>query len=474
MGRATYRQADRLFVKLLGKLRLSHTSSLNIWIISRCQTRFVRGFAMPWPRRLKSSSNSSFARLAYLLPRACRVIVAFQRDRRGSVLPLIGLAVVPLLAATGAAVDYSRALALRTAMQGSLDSTALRLAVEDVGNVEQAQQIFGASFAHPEVYGVSVSGKEADDGGTIAVSLTATGSMKTDFMSIMGYDTMALKVQSTASKTRDDSGCVLALSTTASGSVSDGGSADTTLTNCSVFSNSKAADSVAVGGSAVLTARSIGTVGNVSLSGNVMTTDGIRTSLRAIADPYYDATYPSFSGCTANNLNVNKSTTINPGVYCNGLSVNAGSALTLNPGIYYIDRGSFTVNGGATITGTGVTLVFTSSTGSNWATASINGNATVDLTAPIAGPTAGIVIFGDRQIPTGTTFKFNGGATQYLGGAVYVPTGALSYAGGSGSSTSCTKIIGDTVNFTGNASLAINCSSLPVKNFGATVVRLKS
>jgi len=359
-------------------------------------------------------------------------------------------------------------------MQVSLDSTALRLAAEDGTNVNQAQQLFGATFAHPEVYDVSVSGKATEGGGTTAVNLTATGLIKTEFMSIMGFDNVALKVHSKASKTRDDTGCVLALSTTASNAVSDGGSADTNLSNCSVFSNSKAVDSVTVGGSAILTARSIGTVGNVSLSGNVTTTDGVRTNLRAIADPYYDASYPPFSGCTANHLNVNKSTTIDPGVYCDGLSVNAGATLTLNPGIYYIDRGSFTVNGGATITGAGVTLVFTSSTGSNWATASINGNAVVNLTAPIGGSTAGIVIFADRQTPTGTTFKFNGGSTQYLGGAVYAPTGAVSYAGGTGSSTNCTKVIGDTVNFTGNSSLAINCSGLPVKNFGATVVRLVS
>ena len=45
--------------------------------------------------------------------------------------------------------------------------------------------------------------------------------------------------------------------------------------------------------------------------------------------------------------------TINPGVYCNGISVHAGATLTLNPGIYYLDQGSLSVNGGATLTGVG-------------------------------------------------------------------------------------------------------------------------
>jgi hypothetical protein len=73
--------------------------------------------------------------------------------------------------------------------------------------------------------------------------------------------------------------------------------------------------------------------------------------------------------------------------------------VTLNSGIYYIDGGGLSVNGGATITGSGVTLVFTKKTGNSWPTVTINGNATVNLTPPKSGPTAGIVIFGDRNMP---------------------------------------------------------------------------
>jgi hypothetical protein len=183
---------------------------------------------------------------------------------------------------------------------------------------------------------------------------------------------------------------------------------------------------------------------------------------------------PSFGGCTQNNLSVKTTATIDPGVYCNGISVNAGATLTLNPGVYFIDRGTFSVNGGGTVNGTGVTLVFTSSTGNNWANLTINGNAVVNLTSPIAGATAGLVIFGDRNIPVGTAFKLNGGSMQSFGGAIYVPTGGISYSGGSGTSTSCTQIIGDTVTFTGNSSVAINCSSYQTKPFGPTSLRIIS
>ena len=126
------------------------------------------------------------------------------------------------------------------------------------------------------------------------------------------------------------------------------------------------------------------------------------------------------------------------------------------------------------MSGNGVTLVFTKKNSNNWGTATVNGNATVTLTPPKSGPTAGIVVFGDRNIPLGTTFKFNGGASQYLAGAIYVPTGAITFAGGIGASNSCTQIIGNTVTFVGNSSLAVDCSSYNTKPFSPLVIRLTS
>jgi hypothetical protein len=154
------------------------------------------------------------------------------------------------------------------------------------------------------------------------------------------------------------------------------------------------------------------------------------------------------------------------------MALQANANVTLNPGLYFIDRGNFSVNGNASIQGTGVTLVFTSSTMTDWPTATINGGAIVNLIAPSSGPTAGIVMYGDRNIPLGTSFKFTGGGTQYLGGAIYFPTGAVSFAGGAGTTTSCTQLIADTVTFNGNSNFAINCDGFGTKQFGPAGVRL--
>ncbi len=146
----------------------------------------------------------------------------------------------------------------------------------------------------------------------------------------------------------------------------------------------------------------------------------------------------------------------------------------MNPGTYFIDGGSLSVNGGATLNGNGVTLIFTEHNSNSWATATINGNATVNLTPPTYGSLSGILIFGDRNLPLGTTFKFNGGSTQSLTGAIYVPTGAINFSGGNGTGSGCTQIVGDTITFTGNSAIAVNCSSYGTKPISPVLVKLTS
>ncbi len=53
------------------------------------------------------------------------MFIKFLRSRRGSVLPTFAIAALPLVAATGAVVDYTRAFEQRAVVQGALDSAVL-------------------------------------------------------------------------------------------------------------------------------------------------------------------------------------------------------------------------------------------------------------------------------------------------------------------------------------------------------------
>jgi Flp pilus assembly protein TadG len=392
---------------------------------------------------------------------------------------MLALAALPLFVSVGAAVDYSRAGSGRTAMQSALDAAALMMA-KDARNVEvsqlnaNAKTYFAANFVNSEVKNVNIEATASSTSNGYSVSLSATGSVSSRFMGVVGFQNITVAARTSAMSNADGLGCVLSLDPYARGAALGQGSTTVALNGCSLYDNSNDTAALTVGGSAQISALSVGVVGNVSGASNVTTTFGIQTGMGAIRDPYADASFPAFSSCSQQNFGAHDTRSINPGVYCGGMNINAGANITLNPGIYYIDGGDLSVNGGATLTGSGVTLVFTSQNRNGYATASINGNATIDLRPPTTGPTAGIVVFGDRGAPIGTSFKFNGGVMQYFGGAIYVPKGAVSFSGGAGTSKNCTQLIGNTITFTGNSALALNCQGYGTRPFSALVVRLNS
>jgi hypothetical protein len=170
-------------------------------------------------------------------------------------------------------------------------------------------------------------------------------------------------------------------------------------------------------------------------------------------------------------MQVKGTTTLSPGVYCGDISVNAGATVTLSPGVYYFSGANLSVAGNATITGSGVTLIFTGS-GNNWGSATIGSNANITLTAPTSGVTQGIVMYGDRNMPVGTAFLLEGGGTQNFGGAIDLPKAALKFSGGNGTTTSCTQIIADTITFTGSSSVQVNCAALGASAIGVQTAQL--
>lgn len=390
----------------------------------------------------------------------------------GGVAPMLALAAIPVMASMGAALDYSRANAARTAMQAALDAAVLMVS-QQPGNANAARAYFDAVFSgQVQNLEVSVTTGSGSDG--TVVTGTASGAVKSLVMGGFGIPTIAVAARAKAMTVTDDFGCVLALDPSLPGAATAGGNTNVNLNNCSLYDNSSSQTALTVSGTARINALSVGVVGEVDGTAGITAMYGIRTRIGPVTDPYATVPMPSAGGCTEQKFSAKDAVTIDPGVYCGGFTVNAGAELTLNPGVYVINGGRFAVNGGATIKGRGVTLVFTSSTGNDWPTVSIGGGATVDLTAPQYGPTAGIVVFGDRRMPSGTTFKFNGGTSQYFGGAVYVPSAAIDFGGGSGTGASCTQLIGATITFSGNSGVAVNCSSYKTKPFGARVTRLSS
>jgi hypothetical protein len=148
--------------------------------------------------------------------------------------------------------------------------------------------------------------------------------------------------------------------------------------------------------------------------------------------------------------------TLNPGVWCNGVSFTNDAQIKLNPGVYYVNGGNFNVGGAVQMSGTGVTIVLTGS-GSNYANATIGNGATVTLSAPTSGATADIAFFGDRNAPASTTSNFGGGATMNITGAIYLPTETVQFQNGITNPSGCTQLIAGIIQFQGGAEFSNNC-----------------
>jgi len=411
-----------------------------------------------------------------------RVLNSLAGDQSGSYVIMCAVLMPVFIGMSALGTEVGMWLYTRQTVQSAADSAAISAAIAYYygSDPTTAADAVAASYGFGNSDGlerVTVSRPPATGNYT-----TTAGAVEVDiqqpqsalFSALFGIVPFKIKGRAVALANISGTGCTLSLDPTASGATTVKGSAQVTLNGCDMYDDSNSATALSVNGSATVSAQAVDVVGGISGTSNITVSQAqdIATDQAYWPDPYANTPLPPFSGCDAHNFSAKSTMTLTPGVYCGGMSLNAGAVVTLNPGIYYLDRGSLQVNGGASLTGTGVTLVFTSSTGQNYATATINGGATVNLTAPTSGPTQGIALFGDRNMPTGTGFKFNGGASQYFGGAIYIPQGAVDFAGGANTSTGCTQLIGDTLTFTGNSNLSINCSGSNIKPIGTSLAKL--
>jgi hypothetical protein len=185
---------------------------------------------------------------------------------------------------------------------------------------------------------------------------------------------------------------------------------------------------------------------------------------------------PPFSGCNFNNKSYGHSNSgrqyISPGVYCNGLAFTNDAIVTMNPGVYIVDRGVFNVGGAVQLTGTGVTIFLTKSTGSNYADIDIGNGANVTLIAPASGANAGLVFFGDRSAPVSNTNYFRGGAAVNITGAIYLPSQTINFSNGISNPSGCTQLIAGKIVFTGAAQFKNNCSGTGVVTVGGAETAL--
>lgn len=414
------------------------------------------------------------------IPRLGRsVLRRLWRDRRGAYSVVTALMLPVLLGFAGFGTEVGLWFFDHQKMQGAADAAAFSAGMAYATGNTSGFQTEGKSVAGAYGFvdasgGTTVtvnqppaSGTHTTSAGAVEVIIQQT--QQRLFSAVLTSSSLSIQARAVAIGSVG-TGCVLSLNRTASVDISAKGTPDVALNGCSMYDNSNSSTALTDTGNATISALSVGVVGGVSGSVHITATDGIQTGVPPMPDPYADVTVPPYTPtCTSTS-----GSTLNPGVYC-GLTIQGN--VTLNPGLYIIDGGSLSINAQANVSGSGVTIVLTSHTGTNWPTVTINGGATVDLSAAsdsTTGPTGfqalqGIVMYMDRNAPAGTSLKLNGGSSQSFTGAIYTPTGAVTFTGGSTTNSGCLQLVANTIAFGGNANFALNCANAGTRPIGSAV-----
>ena len=119
-----------------------------------------------------------------------KTLVSFRSANRGNVMMTFALASLPLIGATGAAVDFSRASSANAAMQSALDSAALILSKEattlNSGQLAaRADALFKANFHRTEVTGIVITPTFTNpQSGSYTLTLAGTGILQTTLAAV--------------------------------------------------------------------------------------------------------------------------------------------------------------------------------------------------------------------------------------------------------------------------------------------------
>jgi len=261
--------------------------------------------------------------------------------------------------------------------------------------------------------------------------------------------------------------CVLALEKTSTTGISVTGNTNTTL-GCGMASNAQGSSAISVTGSGTVAATSLMAVGKIAVGGNgsVGSSELMPYSM-AQADPFAGLPDPVVPGGCNTSLSTQPNANLqiaNPsGTVCY-TSMSLKGTVNFAAGTYIINGGGLTINANATITGSGVVFILTSSSAAtnpgSIGMVTVNGNATLNLTAPTSGTYAGILFYQDRRAAlVNQANDISGNSSSTLQGAIYFAGQKVKFTGNSGLNTNCLQIVARQVEFTGSSTVTNSCPS---------------
>ncbi|HVS46142.1 MAG TPA: Tad domain-containing protein [Verrucomicrobiae bacterium] len=349
--------------------------------------------------------------------------------QKGQMLPLMAILLTVLMGFTALAVDVGYQRYQQQIQQSATDSAAIAGASElsyssalsDITSMADADAIANGFTANSTttiaVNNPPASGDHTTNNHAVQVIITTT--RPTAFESVLGRGSNQLRTTATAAVGSNGSGCIYALSPTATTQVNSG---TIYAPTCGMMVDGNFTDN-----SASITMSSIGVVGKITANSPTYGEATPMNTAIPISDPctslvgcaYLKNNVPATSPCNYTNYTANSVTvTLQPGVYCGGIVLNS-STVTMSPGLYVVN-GSFTDNS-SNISGSGVTIYQASGA------VTLN-SGHLNMTAPLSGNTEGVLFYQPAANASAPTFN---SATATIQGILYFPSARFTLNSGS-------------------------------------------
>lgn len=357
----------------------------------------------------------------------------FTGDSNGVVAILAAILAPLLFILTGAGIDYARFVSEKTKLQAVTDAASLAAAKElgltgyksdnpDIVMQAVVEGYFASNLpqSRGETYQVEAHVVDKADS-ALRVEVTANASVPGFFGARLGLGDTEIQAGAVATVIGKPNICLLALDASAAGAIELNHDARVVGQDCSIFSNSTHSIGIKSKNDAQLSAQSICSAGGVQGGGRNFSPAAL-TDCPQFEDPLASRPEPDAGPCKMTGLEVkNETITLSPGTYCEGLKITGNSRVAFEPGLYVIKDGPMIVKDSAKIVGENTGFFFSGKD----AAFRFDTETTIDLTAPMTGPLAGLLFFGSRQ-QTSTNYLINSDHAHQLLGTIYLPGGVLS------------------------------------------------
>jgi hypothetical protein len=387
----------------------------------------------------------------------------FFDDEGGNVTILAAVSLPALAIAAGFAINYASLLRTQADLQNTADTAALAAGRElgtggqDSASEREAAAVTAAtsfitSRTPDAVFAVSPSASDA----TVEVSLSTEQALV--FGDLFGSPERSVSVEAVSTYMIDQrSGCLIALDQASGVGIAMQGSAKVSAPNCGVWSNAGGSDSIHMQGSPSLQGSEVCAEG---ASGNAAAKikPELSTDCGPAADPYGGRLDDVPTACDHTNFAFDKKAkeaTLEPGVYCGGLSID-NIEVTLTKGLFVIKDGPLTMKGNGIVSGTEVSVVLTGDD----AGLQMQGSTELSLTAMTTGDFAGIALATTNTGKEASESDLQGSPKLTVEGSIYMP-GQLFKLQGSPHviiEGDDSKLVGGSFSFTGSPDVDIGAN----------------